>query len=40
MEKLHTLGTVVKISNSVQEYTIVGYYPKNNENGNIYLHWN
>lgn len=38
MEKLHTLGTVVKISNSVQEYTIVGYYPKNNENGETYTY--
>ena len=33
MGKLHTLGTVVKISNSVREYTIVGYSPKNKENG-------
>ena len=38
MEKLHTLGTVVKISNSVQEYTIVGYYPKNNENVETYTY--
>lgn len=38
MGKLHTLGTVVKISNSVREYTIVGYYPKNKENGETYTY--
>lgn len=38
MEKLHTLGTVVKITGSVQEYTIIGYYPRDLEKEEVYTY--
>ena len=38
MEKLYPIGTVVKFNENPLEYTITGYFPQNNETGEVFTY--